>query len=225
LLFSFPLPSGDVLPKGDHTVREFGSTVGVRRDWVNTSIEGTPFEPEDSHGSLLARLADGIPYDILQLDPVGDPDLIGLVVDGRLRATYRKVAVYADTSMVAQTILDKSVSQATRALSLIRNFTRAANGSVDGLTARRTGQVPASVEPEPIAWKTDEFVAPPLEDGSESAHREETTEAIPMEFDMGPEHRLIDDSLMSDTLPAFFDSVKGLAGRHEPSEEGKENGW
>lgn len=167
-------------------MREYGSQVGVCNDCLDISIESNPFTPEDAHAAILSGLADEPAYDIIQLDPHNDPDLVGLVIGGRLRATYRKVDVYTSTSMVAQTLLDRASAQAFRANTLVRNFNRATTGSVDGSAKRGTRSILDRLESESGAWEETAV---------------EGKEAV----------TLLDDDILSDTLPGFFDDVTGLA--------------
>lgn len=84
---------------------------------------------EDTHAELLGELVSNPNYDIIQLDPIHDPDLVGLVVDGALRVSYRKEAEYTHNSGVARTILSRVRRQAVAAHTLVRGYGRAVRNS------------------------------------------------------------------------------------------------
>lgn len=176
-----------------------------------------PIPVEDSHAALLDGLADGPHYDVVQLDPADDPDFVGLLVDGQLRATYRKVDVYQANSLVARTILDRAADKAWAANYQVRNFNRALRGA-NGLRQ----EVPADLGEKPADWKAEEFVTPPLSDGTTSA-REVPIEAGGLDedtspkFDMGPTKKF-----GFDEEPPFLEHVIGIATPQDPTTE---EGW
>jgi hypothetical protein len=174
----------------------------------------------DDHAELLASLADDASYDIIQLDPRNNPDLVGLLVRGKLRATYTKIAVYTETSAVASSILNRTSMEARASNYLIRNYKRA----IEGAVGKRSQELPADVGDEStdmVSWETSEFVTPPL--APDQLPRPEQAEIPHVEVDMGRTitgKKVLDDIVLENTTPAFLESVVGLANEQKPTEDG-----
>ena len=106
----------------------------------DTTIGGYSKPKEDAHVALIDSIGNGEPFGLVPLDRRGDPDLIGLVVGGELRAEYRKVAYHPAGSGAAALILARIINEMFDRLAAIRNLN-------SGL--KSAGAVPRSVESEP----------------------------------------------------------------------------
>lgn len=126
-----------------------GVGVNVRGDNTTTS--------EDLHAQLLAELVSNPNYDIIQLDPIHDPDVVGLVVDGELRVSYRKETVYTPHSRVAGTILSRVRRQAVGANTLVQGYGRVVRNAPLPRAKKSIRPVHENVGPESVSWGSIEI--------------------------------------------------------------------
>jgi hypothetical protein len=146
----------------------------VHSGWMGNTPPVTEVPPlldlpptlEDAHVALLDELADGAPYDIIQL---GD-DQLGLMVDGELRATYRKETLYPKGSTVARILVETAEREARKARNAVRSYGRAIRGSTKirpsvekKSTQRETSAINSNGELDGM----DKFLGKPAEETEE----------------------------------------------------------
>ena len=214
------------------------------RGVVDTTILPSMFPGEDEHADILDSLADGSHYDLVQLDPVSDPDLVGLLVNGRLRVTYRKDRVYQPGSRVAESLVEKAAGIAYKANATVRSFNRGVRGSTGMVSATRATEVssgmgegateatepPVNYDWEPVEAK--EFTTPEVSDEqlpgnivSDLPDLTERTKFDPATLRPVEQPKIVavinDDEV--DALPSFLKDVIGGATAHNVDD--LTNGW